>query len=87
MVEENENENVSVVKETASAATASVSQEDGSSIVGTTEEAKSSTEDPITLTTETVVVVNGKKCVLRVDPNTGQLNAYPITPTDTPGKL
>lgn len=33
---------------------------------------------PITLTDETVVVINGKKCVLRVEANSGQLCAFPV---------
>ena len=35
------------------------------------------TSSPISLTCETVVVIDGKKCVLRVDPNTNHLVAYP----------
>ena len=42
---------------------------------------------PIPLTTETIVVVNGKKCVLRVDPDSNHLVAYPFTPTPTPGGI
>lgn len=40
---------------------------------------------PIPLTSDTVVVVGGKKCVLRVDPDSNHLVAYPFTPTPTPG--
>ncbi|XP_013410675.1 zinc finger and BTB domain-containing protein 17 [Lingula anatina] len=39
---------------------------------------------PITLTDETIVVINGKKCVLRVEANSGQLCAFPVQPA--PGK-
>ena len=35
-------------------------------------------KNPIALTSETVVVVNGKKCVLRVDPESNHLVAYPV---------
>ncbi len=35
-------------------------------------------KNPIELTSETVVVVNGKKCVLRVDPESNNLVAYPV---------
>ena len=40
---------------------------------------------PVKLTSETVVVVDGKKCVLRVDPDTKHLVAYPLMETQTPG--
>ena len=39
----------------------------------------------IELTSETIVMVQGKKCVLRVDPSTNHLMAYPFTPGPTPG--
>ena len=42
---------------------------------------------PIELTSETVVVVDGKKCVLRVDPNSNQLSAYPVKSTTMPGGI
>lgn len=35
---------------------------------------------PIQVTDQTVVVVNGKKCVLMANPDTGQLCAYPVLP-------
>ena len=37
--------------------------------------------NPIELTSETVVTVGGKKCVLRVDPATNHLVAYPVAKT------
>ena len=43
-------------------------------------------ESPIPLTSETVVVIDGKKCVLRVDPESNHLVAYPFTPTPVPGR-
>ena len=43
-------------------------------------------KSPIELTSETVVVVGGKKCVLRVDPLTNHLMAYPFQPTPIPGE-
>ena len=36
------------------------------------------TTNPIELTSETIVTVGGKKCVLRVDPATNHLVAYPV---------
>lgn len=33
---------------------------------------------PISVTSDTVVVINGKKCVLRVDPDNNHLVAYPF---------
>ncbi len=41
------------------------------------------TEKPIELTSETIVVVDGKKCVLRVDPTTNHLVAFPFKPGGT----
>ncbi len=35
-------------------------------------------QNPIELTFDTVVVVNGKKCVLRMDPESNNLVAYPV---------
>ena len=43
-------------------------------------------KSPIELTSETIVVVGGKKCVLRVDPQTNHLMAYPFQPTPIPGE-
>ena len=40
-------------------------------------------QKPIALTSETVVVVGGKKCVLRVDPQSSQLVAYPVKAVTT----
>ena len=34
--------------------------------------------NPIAVTSDTVVVIGGKKCVLRNDPESGQLVAYPF---------
>ena len=38
------------------------------------------TNKPIALTAETIVTVDGKKCMLRVDPETNHLVAYPVKP-------
>ena len=37
---------------------------------------------PIEVKEEMQVVVNGKKCMLAVDPDTGKLTAYPILPPE-----
>ncbi|KAK2192093.1 hypothetical protein NP493_39g06043 [Ridgeia piscesae] len=50
------------------------------------EKRKLDLKSAIELTSETVVVVGGKKCVLRVDPQTNHLMAYPFQPTPIPGK-
>ena len=50
------------------------------------EKRKLDLKSPIELTSETVVVVGGKKCVLRVDPQTNHLMAYPFQPTPIPGE-
>ena len=44
-------------------------------------------ERPIELTSETVITIGGKKCVLRVDSETGQLKAYPFKAQPTPGEV
>lgn len=33
---------------------------------------------PIEVTNETIVIIDGKKCVLSANPDTGQLCAYPV---------
>jgi len=35
---------------------------------------------PIELESETIVTINSKKCVLKIDPETGKLRAYPLKP-------
>ena len=50
------------------------------------EKRKLDLKSAIELTSETVVVVGGKKCVLRVDPQTNHLMAYPFQPTPIPGE-
>ncbi len=40
---------------------------------------------PIELSSESVVMVGGKKCMLRVDPDTQHLVAYPVKPILPPG--
>ena len=40
-------------------------------------------DKPIALTSETVVVVDGKKCILRVDPKSNHLVAFPFKPEGT----
>ncbi|KAK3595055.1 hypothetical protein CHS0354_002341 [Potamilus streckersoni] len=35
---------------------------------------------PIQVDDQTEVIINGKKCILKVDPDTGQLCAYPLLP-------
>ena len=42
---------------------------------------------PISLDSETVIMVKGRKCALRVDPSTNQLVAYPIRPPNSTGML
>ncbi|KAK3097444.1 hypothetical protein FSP39_009689 [Pinctada imbricata] len=37
---------------------------------------------PIAVTQETEITLNGKKCILRPNPTTGQLCAYPVLPPD-----
>ena len=42
--------------------------------------------NPIELTSETIVMVAGRKCALRVDPVTNQLVAFPIRPPNSTGE-
>ncbi|XP_061193631.1 uncharacterized protein LOC133201845 isoform X2 [Saccostrea echinata] len=37
---------------------------------------------PIEVTNETIVIIDGKKCVLSANPDTGQLCAYPVLPSE-----
>ena len=41
---------------------------------------------PITVTPETIVMVKGRKCALRLNPSTNQLVAFPIRPPNSTGK-
>ncbi|XP_064629375.1 uncharacterized protein LOC135488651 isoform X2 [Lineus longissimus] len=43
-------------------------------------------ENPIQLSDETIVVVGGKKCFLRCNPDTGEFKAYPVKQEVQPGK-
>lgn len=45
------------------------------------DEKKPDLTKPIEVTDHMEVVVNGKKCLLKVNPDTGQLCAYPLIPT------
>lgn len=45
------------------------------------EEKRPDLTKPIEVTDHMEVVVNGKKCLLKVNPDTGQLCAYPLIPT------
>jgi hypothetical protein len=44
-------------------------------------------ENPIQLSEETVVVVGGKKCFLRCNPDTGEFTAYPVKQEIPPGEI